>query len=96
MIIEIECILKVPLWQRMNDKHAFQLKLEGTIQIFLSPFFAKYSDLLDLIINGVLFHNLVASFWNVHSAMFEDPSFTRSPFDVALDVLIETSAFCLK
>ena len=38
MIIEIECILKVPLWQRMNDKHAFQFKLEGTIQIFLSPF----------------------------------------------------------
>ena len=38
MIIEIECILKVPLRQRMNDKHAFQFKLEGTIHIFLSPF----------------------------------------------------------
>ena len=63
---------------------------------FLISFFAEYNDLHDFMIRGDLFQSLVSSFWNVHSAMFENPFSTRSPFAEALDVLIAWSAFCLK
>ena len=42
-------------------------------------FFAVYKDGLVFIERGALFHNLVESFWNVHSAMVDEPSSTSYP-----------------